>query len=81
MAKTRIMRICELTRSEREEMEAKANFSVDQKRLFDLLSLDCFYDDGLMMALQMSRTRFYRVKAEVMEKFRRLLPQIRDTNL
>lgn len=67
------MKICELTRSERERVEAEANFSIDQKRLFDLMSADCTNNEGMILATQMSRRRFYIIKKQVIDKVEKIL--------
>lgn len=56
------MKRCELTAKERDYVERASNFSVDQKRIFNLMSLDCTNDEGMMLLTQMSRRRFYEVK-------------------
>ena len=61
-------------------MEELANFSVDQKKVFSLLALDTLYANGIMLALNMSKRRYYEVLAEVLDKFKLLLPQVLEKN-
>lgn len=68
------MKICELTAKERDYVEKASNFSVDQKRIFNLMSLDCTNDEGMMLLTQMSRRRFYEVKKQVRDKVERVMP-------
>ena len=75
-----VTKICHLTAQERLKFEQLANFSVDQKKVFTLLALDTLYSDGIMMALHMSKRRYYQVLGEVLDKFNLLLPQILEKN-
>ena len=63
-----------LTRSELEGLLLEANFSADQRKIFDLLNKDEYYDDGIMTALSMPEKRYYENKKAVLEKLAKLLP-------
>ena len=64
--------ISALTRSELEEVIARANFTEDQRAIFEELNKNKYYDYAIMLNLNIPNRRYYNTKSIVVDKVERI---------
>lgn len=64
--------ISALTQSELEQVIARANFTEDQRAIFDELNKNKYYDYAIMVNLNIPNRRYYNTKNIVMDKVERI---------
>lgn len=64
--------ISRLTRKEYSLCLEEANFTEDQRKVFEMLNRDQCYDIGIMTALSLPLHRYYDIKGVVMDKVERI---------
>ena len=55
-----------------DQIIARANFTDDQKAIFDELNKDKYYDYGIMLNLNIPNRRYYDIKKIVIDKAERI---------
>lgn len=66
------MNISALTQAELEQIIAKANFSDDQRAIFNELNKNKYYDYAIMLNLNIPNRRYYANKKIVLQKTERI---------
>lgn len=64
--------ISALTKTELEEVIARANFTEDQRAIFDELNKNKYYDYAIMLSLNIPNRRYYDTKRIVVGKVERI---------
>lgn len=64
--------ISALTQSELDQIIARANFTDDQKAIFNELNKDKYYDYAIMINLNIPNRRYYNLKKIVIDKAERI---------
>ena len=64
--------ISALTQSELDQIIARANFTDDQKAIFNELNKNKYYDYAIMLNLNIPNRRYYGIKKIVIDKAERL---------
>lgn len=57
-------------------MIARANFTEDQRAIFDELNKNKYYDYAIMTNLSMSKTKYYNTKNIVSAKVERIIAEL-----
>jgi hypothetical protein len=55
---------------------ARANFTDDQKAIFDELNKNKYYDYAIMINLNIPNRRYYNIKSIVMDKVERIAVEL-----
>ncbi len=63
-----------LMQADIDAVRAKAALSFRQEQVFDALLRGSLLDEGIALSLGMSRATYYRVKRQMQDKVRRILP-------
>lgn len=66
----------EFVQAEYEKIVALARFTDEQRGIFDLLNEDKLNDEGIMLKMNLSRKRYYKVKKIVLQKVIKILPNL-----
>lgn len=72
--------ISALTKSELEQIIARANFTEDQKAIFDELNKNKYYDYAIMTNLNIPNRRYYNTKSIVVNKVERIAVEMGYTH-
>lgn len=67
------MKFCNLIQDDVDIILERAAFTADQEAIFRQLVRARYNDVGIMMNLNMSNGRYYRIKKEVKQKIERIL--------
>lgn len=67
------MKFCNLIQDDVDIILERAAFTADQEAIFRQLIRARYNDVGIMMNLNMSNGRYYRIKKEVKQKIERIL--------
>lgn len=70
------MNISALTQAELEQVIARANFSDDQKAIFNELNKNKYYDYAIMINLNIPNRRYYVNKKIVLQKTERIVVEM-----
>lgn len=68
--------ISALTKSELDQVIARANFTDDQRAIFDELNKNKYYDYAIMLNLNIPNRRYYNNKSIVVEKVERIAAEL-----
>ena len=68
--------ISALTKSELDQVIARANFTDDQKAIFDELNKNKYYDYAIMLNLNIPNRRYYNTKNIVVDKVERIAVEL-----
>ena len=68
--------ISALTKSELDQVIARANFTDDQRAIFDELNKNKYYDYAIMLNLNIPNRRYYDTKHIVVEKVERIVVEL-----
>lgn len=52
---------------------SRAHFTDEQRKIFDLLLTSKYTDYGICRKINMSETRYYKIKKQVINKIKRIL--------
>lgn len=63
----------ELLQAEIDEILEKAAFTIDQRKIFDLLHDGELNDKGIIERLSMERHKYYKIKKQVMNKIIKII--------
>ena len=62
------IKISDLTKRQLQYVRDEANFSADQRLVFEELNKDLYYDYAIMQNLGLARNRYYSIKRTVLKK-------------